>query len=115
MPGGNGMFPFDGITMGYHTLTHHGEKAGQIQIIDRYYLTQLASFVDRLKKAKYREGRPLLDSTVVLFGSGMGNASSHSSGDVPVLVAGGGLKHGSHHSTRSQRTAIRGHRCPTCM
>ena len=101
MPGGNRMFPFDGITMGYHTLTHHGkdpEKAGQIQIIDRYYLTQLAHFVDRLKKTKDRKGRPLLDSTVVLFGSGMGNASSHSSRDVPVLVAGGGLKHGGHHS-----------------
>lgn len=100
MPGGNRMFPFDGITMGYHTLTHHGkdpEKAGQIQIIDRYYLAQLASFVDRLKKAKDREDRPLLDSTIVLFGSGMGNASSHNSRDVPVLVAGGGLKHGSHH------------------
>ena len=95
------MFPFDGITMGYHTLTHHGkdpEKASQIQIIDRYYLTQLASFVDRLKRMKDRDGRPLLDSTVVLFGSGMGNASSHSSRDVPVLVAGGGLKHGRHHS-----------------
>ncbi|MCR9198826.1 MAG: DUF1552 domain-containing protein [Planctomycetaceae bacterium] len=101
MPGGNRMFPFDGITMGYHTLTHHGkdpEKAGQIQIIDRYYLTQLASLIDRLKTTKDREGRPLLDSTVVLFGSGMGNASSHSSRDVPVLVAGGGLKHGHHHS-----------------
>ena len=101
MPGGNRMFPFDGITMGYHTLTHHGkdpEKASQIQIIDRYYLTQLASFVDRLKRMKDRDGRPLLDSTVVLFGSGMGNASSHSSRDVPVLVAGGGLKHGRHHS-----------------
>ena len=100
MPGGNRMFPFDGITMGYHTLTHHGkdpEKAGQIQIIDRYYLTQLAGFVDRLKKTKDNKGRPLLESTVVLFGSGMGNASSHSSRDVPVLVAGGGLKHGSHH------------------
>ena len=101
MPGGNRMFPFDGITMGYHTLTHHGkdpEKASQIQIIDRYYLTQLASFIDRLKKVNDSKGRPLLDSTVVLFGSGMGNASSHSSRDVPVLVAGGGLKHGSHYA-----------------
>ncbi|HAD60322.1 MAG TPA: hypothetical protein DCG12_13850 [Planctomycetaceae bacterium] len=101
MPGGNRMFPFDGITMGYHTLTHHGkdpEKAGQIQIIDRYYLRQLAGFIDRLKKTRDKQGQPLLDSTVVLFGSGMGNASSHSSRDVPVLVAGGGLKHGSHHS-----------------
>ncbi|OUT60920.1 MAG: hypothetical protein CBB71_06555 [Rhodopirellula sp. TMED11] len=101
MPGGNRMFPFDGVTMGYHTLTHHGkdpEKASQIQVIDRYYLTQLAGFVDRLKKTKDQEGRSMLESTIVLFGSGMGNASAHSSRDVPVLVAGGGLRHGNHHS-----------------
>lgn len=101
MPGGNRMFPFNGVTMGYHTLTHHGkdpEKASQIQVIDRYYLTQLAGFVDRLKKTKDQEGRSMLESTIVLFGSGMGNASAHSSRDVPVLVAGGGLRHGNHHS-----------------
>ncbi|WP_419188519.1 hypothetical protein [Stieleria bergensis] len=40
----------------------------------------------------------MLESTIVLFGSGMGNASAHSSRDVPVLVAGGGLRHGNHHS-----------------
>ena len=101
MPGGNRMFPFDGVTMGYHTLTHHGkdpEKAQQIQIIDSYYLTQLAHFVDRLKSTKDRNGQALLESTIVMFGSGMGNASSHSSRDVPVLLAGGGLKHGGHHA-----------------
>jgi hypothetical protein len=101
MPGGNRLFPFDGVTMGYHTLTHHGkdpEKAQQIQIIDSYYLTQLAGFIDRLKKTQDRQGRALLDSTVVLFGSGMGNASSHSSRDLPILLAGGGLRHGSHHA-----------------
>jgi hypothetical protein len=38
-----------------------------------------------------------LESTVVLFGSGMGNASSHSSRNLPVMVAGGGLRGGSHH------------------
>ena len=100
MPGGNRLFPFDGVTMGYHTLTHHGkdpEKSQQIQIIDSYYLTQLAGFIDRLKKTPDQQGQSLLDSTVVMFGSGMGNASSHSSRDLPVLLAGGGLRHGSHH------------------
>jgi len=101
MPGGNRLFPFDGITWGYHSLTHHGkdpDKARQLQIIDSYYLTQLAGFIDRLKTTRDREGRSLLDTTIVLFGSGMGNAGSHSSRDLPILIAGGGLKHGSHHS-----------------
>jgi len=101
MPGGNRMFPFDGVTMGYHTLTHHGkdpEKAQQIQIIDKYYLDQLHGFIERLKQTKDRQGQALLDSTIVMFGSGMGNASSHSSRDLPVLLAGGGLRHGSHHA-----------------
>ena len=101
MPGGNRHFTFDGITLGYHTLTHHGqnpEKIAQLQIIDTYYLTQLAGFIDRLKKVKDVNGQPLLDSTVLLLASGMGNASSHSSRNVPALVAGGGFKHGQHHT-----------------
>ena len=106
MPGGNRMFPFEGITMGYHTLTHHGkdpEKANQIQIIDRYYLSQVAGFIDKLKKTTDQQGRSLIDDTVLLFGSGMGNASSHSSRDVPVMLVGGGLKHGAHHSFPKDR------------
>ena len=101
MPGGNRHFTFDGITLGYHTLTHHGqnpEKIAQLQIIDTYYLTQLAGFIDRLKKVKDVHGQPLLDSTVLLLASGMGNASSHSSRNVPALVAGGGFQHGHHHT-----------------
>jgi hypothetical protein len=100
MPGGNRRFTFDGVNMGYHTLTHHGkdpERVRQLEIIDAYYLSQLAGFIDRLKKTKDAQGQPLLDTTIVLFGSGMGNASSHSSRNLPVLVAGGGLKHGKHH------------------
>jgi hypothetical protein len=38
----------------------------------------------------------MLDSTQVLFGSGLGNGSSHSNRDLPVLLAGGGFKHGKH-------------------
>ncbi len=105
MPGGNRHFTFDGITLGYHTLTHHGqnpEKIAQLQIIDNYYLSQLAGFIDRLKKVKDVDGQPLLDSTVLLLGSGMGNASSHSSRNVPALVAGGGFKHGQHHTFPKQ-------------
>ena len=41
-------------------------------------------------------GAPLLDSTLVLFGTGMGDASRHSNANLPTIVAGGGLKHGRH-------------------
>ena len=98
-PGGNRLFPFDGITYGYHFLTHHGKRSKQdllkeLTIIETFYTKQFAGFLDLLKKTKDSEDRPLLDSTVVMFGSGMGNASSHSSRNLPVMVTGGGLKVG---------------------
>ncbi len=99
-PGGNRLFPFEGIELGYHSLTHHGKRPEllrQLTIIELYYTQQLARFFDRMKEAKDAEGQPLLDSTVILFGSGMGNASSHSSRNLPILLAGGGFKTGEHH------------------
>ena len=58
----------------------------------------MLTILDRLKAVHDSEGRPLLDTTVVMFGSGMGNASSHSSRNLPIMVAGGGFKTGKHHS-----------------
>ena len=99
-PGGNRLFPFDGITLGYHSLTHHGKRPEllkELSIIERFYASQFANFLGKLKETEDSDGRPLLDSTAVLFGSGMGNASSHSSRNLPVLLAGGGFQHGNHH------------------
>lgn len=104
-PGGNRLFPFDGITLGYHSLTHHGKRPELLQelsIIERFYANQFATFLSKLKDTKDSTGRPLLDSTAVLFGSGMGNASSHSSRNLPVLLAGGGFQHGKHHRFERQ-------------
>ena len=100
-PGGNRLFPFDGIELGYHSLTHHGKRPDllrQLTIIELYYTQQLARFLDRMKRTKDADGRSHLDSTIVMFGSGMGNASSHSSRNLPVLLAGGGFKTGHHHT-----------------
>ena len=99
-PGGNRLFPFDGISLGYHSLTHHGKRPDlvkQLAIIEGFYAQQFAGFLSKLKSTKDAEGRPLLDTTTVLFGSGMGNASSHSSRNLPIIAAGGGMKHGKHH------------------
>lgn len=99
-PGGNRLFPFTGISLGYHSLTHHGKRPDllkQLTIIESFYAQQFSRFLSLLRETPDTQGQSLLDSTVVLFGSGMGNASSHSSRNLPVMVAGGNFKHGHHH------------------
>lgn len=99
-PGGNRLFPFEGITLGYHSLTHHGQRPEllkELSVIETFYATEFARFLGKLDETPDADGQSLLQSTVVLFGSGMGNASSHSSRNLPILVAGGGFQHGHHH------------------
>ena len=101
MPGGNGFLPIEGVTMAYHNMTHHGhrpEHIRQLKLVDTWRFQQFASFLKRLKTFRDENDRPLLDSTIVMFGSGMADASVHSSRNTPVLLAGGGFKHGRHHS-----------------
>ena len=77
----------------YHGLSHHSKQEGlltQLQIVEKYLMTQFAHLLGKLKEAG------LMDSTLVVIGSGMGNASNHSTSDLPVLLAGGGLKHQGH-------------------
>ena len=60
-------------------------------------MKELSRFIGKLKDLKDSTGNPLLDNTTILFGSGLGNGSSHSNKDLPILVAGGGWKsHGTH-------------------
>ena len=80
-------------------MTHHGkdpEKLRQLEIIELLYSNQLARFLENLKAFQVSPDESLLDKTMVLFGSGMGNASSHSNRDLPLLLAGGGFRHGEH-------------------
>lgn len=86
------------ITEGYHNLSHHGKsptKLAQLQVIDEWHMKLLSGLFDDLKTAK-EEGRPLLDRTMVLYGSNLGNAATHVTTNLPVLFAGGGFRHGSH-------------------
>lgn len=77
----------------YHGLSHHSKQEGlltQLQIVEKYLMTQFAHLFGKLKEAG------LIDSTLVVIGSGMGNGSTHSNRDLPVILAGGGLKHQGH-------------------
>jgi hypothetical protein len=91
--------PTPGVTESYHGLSHHGQdeaKIAQLAIIEGEILKAFALFLDQLTTAKNADGTSLLDSTSVLFGSSMGNASSHNNSELPIFIAGGGFKHGQH-------------------
>ena len=88
-----------GVTKGYHDLSHHGRddtKLHQLGVIEQFHTSQLARFLDGLKRSQVADDASLLDRTMVLFGSGLGNASSHSNRKLPLLLAGGGFGHGEH-------------------
>jgi len=96
VPGGNGVLQLDGISDGYHSLSHHGQdpdKIGQLKRIELEYVKELAHFIQTLQKIPEGNGS-MLDNTLIYFGSGMGNASSHSNRNLPVLLAGGNMRHG---------------------
>jgi hypothetical protein len=84
------------ITEAYHNLSHHGKspnKLAQLQAIDEAHMRLLANLFGDLKSI--REGNDtLLDRTMVLYGSNLGNASTHVTTNLPVLLAGGGFAHG---------------------
>ena len=78
---------------GYHAISHHGkaeDRIGQLQVIESFLTTKLGGFIDRLKEAQ------IFDHTLIVFGSGMSDGSIHSNRNLPVLLAGGGVKHQGH-------------------
>lgn len=87
-----------GVKQDWHNLSHHGQdemKIEELTLIEKAEFAELARLFSLLKSAP-EAGRTLLDQTIVLAGSNLGNASSHSWRDLPVLVAGGGFRHGQH-------------------
>jgi hypothetical protein len=87
-----------GLNGGYHGLSHHGQRPEAIKGLvkmERYQVEQFAKFLAKLKSIEDGSGT-LLDHSMVLFGSGMGNANSHTNSNLPIVLAGGGLKHGEH-------------------
>ncbi|MCA9177337.1 MAG: DUF1552 domain-containing protein [Planctomycetales bacterium] len=90
--------PIPGVTRGHHDLSHHGkdpDKLAQLKLIEVECMKVLQSLVGKLKRT--REGdATLLDRTMVYLGSNLGDASSHSNRNLPLLLAGGGFRHGQH-------------------
>ena len=90
--------PIQGVTLGHHDLTHHGKDPGKLDQLKTVELETMKTLRDLFAKLKQTpEGDAnLLDRTMVFLGSNLGDGSSHSVKNLPVLVAGGGFKHGQH-------------------
>jgi hypothetical protein len=84
----------------WHALSHHGQVQENIDgllTLEKYQTEQFARFLGKLKSIEDGDGT-LLDHSMVLFGSGMANANAHTNLNLPILLAGGGFKHGEHKS-----------------
>ena len=90
--------PIPGVSQGHHDLSHHGQepaKIAQLRVLEIEKMKTLLTFFNQLKDTK-EEGQNLLDRTTVFFSSNLADASKHSVKNMPVLLAGGGFKHGQH-------------------
>ena len=95
---GGGVVPLDGVSKGYHALSHHGmdeEKLEELALVESAMVNQLGDFLRDLAATDDGDGC-LLDHTSVLLTSNLGNASNHSNRNMPVLLAGGGFRHAGH-------------------
>ena len=96
--GGGGVLPIKGVREGYHTLSHHGKdkkKLEQLALVETEIISAWGDFVRSLHEISDVDGS-LLDNTSVLLTSNLGNSSNHDNRNMPVLLAGGGFKHGQH-------------------
>jgi hypothetical protein len=94
--------PEIGITESRHQLSHHGGDHGYMEKLtnyDTFAIEQFGYFLTRLTETQDLNGRPMLGSTMALFGSGMSYGHSHGNANLPLVLAGGadlGLQHGRH-------------------
>jgi hypothetical protein len=96
--GENSKPPIRGVKLDYHSLTHHGkdpDKIAQLRLIETEHMKAFADFLKKMNDSA-ETGSTLLDHSMILFGSTLGNGSSHDNKNMPIVLAGGGFKHGQH-------------------
>lgn len=86
------------ITDSYHNLSHHGksdDKLAQLRVLDEWHMKLLNELFTGLAAVE-EGGESLLDRTMILYGTNLGDANAHSTTNLPTLLAGGGFRHGRH-------------------
>lgn len=98
LSGISGVPVIDGVSLGHHDLSHHGQdpaKLQQLRTVELGIMKTLEEFLKKLKNTQEASGT-LLDRTMVFCSSNLGNASSHDVKNLPIILAGGGFKHAGH-------------------
>ncbi len=108
LAGLNSVPEIPGVSQDWHNLSHHGQDPAKIEELKIIELAEFRAFADWLGQlaAPTENGVPLLDSTTVLFGSNLGNASSHDPSNLPLILAGGGFPHGRHLAADPKRHVL---------
>jgi hypothetical protein len=101
-------YPNIGVKEPHHTISHHGNKPEWIEAhtkVNLYHAQLFAKFVDRLQKTADGDGT-LLDHSLLLYGSGMGNGNVHAADHLPTMLVGGaaGAMKGNRHIVAPERT-----------
>ncbi len=106
----NRTYPEAGVSDPHHPTSHHGnrpEKLAKVAKINHYHVSLLAYFLEKLKATREGDGT-LLDHSLYMYGSGMGDPNVHNHKDLPILVAGGaaGRMKGGRHIRYDERTPL---------
>ena len=106
------VYPQSGTDISFHGGSHHAEDPGRIAqyaVLNRYHVATLAHFVEKLRSIPEGDGT-LLDHSLILYGSNMGNSNQHLHYDVPHVLVGGasGQVRGDRHLAFPQRTVPSG-------
>jgi hypothetical protein len=91
--GSNRSFADIGIASGHHDLSHHKntpEIIEKVKLIDRWYITRFARFLEKMQNTEDVDGKSLLDHSMILYGSGNADGNRHTHEDLPIVLAGGG-------------------------
>ncbi|MEM7697013.1 MAG: DUF1552 domain-containing protein [Verrucomicrobiota bacterium] len=97
-PNLNDVLPLNGITQGYHSLSHHNgdpDKMRQLALVEKEQMERFCKLLDKLKSTE-EDGESLLNRSQVMLGSIFGNANHHDTRNMPIVLAGGGFDHGQH-------------------
>ncbi len=91
--GSNRSFKEVGVSDGHHNISHHQGKQDNLEKIakiDRFYMEQLAYFLDRLKATEDVDGKSLLHNSMIVYGGCISDGNRHNHDDLPIVVAGNG-------------------------
>jgi hypothetical protein len=106
------LFPNGGVSPGFHGASHHQEDPVQIRRyadINRYHVATMAYFAEKLKSIPDGDGT-LLDHSLIMYGTNMGNSNQHQHYDVPHILVGGanGQLKGNRHLVSERKTVTTG-------